>query len=105
VDGGGRWQQMWHITLPGIKPTIFILLILSMGSILNGGNLELIRMIWTQSNSVTSTTLAYHIYSSGLLQNLYSGAAAMGLFCSLVGFALTWSVNALNKKVTGFGLW
>ena len=105
VDGGGRWQSMWHITLPGIKPTMFILLILSMGGVLGGGNFEIVNLLYNISNAPASSTLAVYIYRDGFMKSQFSIMAALSLFSSAVGLALTWMVNTINKKITGFGLW
>jgi len=105
VDGANRWRQIWHITLPGIKPTIFILLILSMGSLIGGGELELVLMLKNPANAATSTTLALHIYEQGLKLGRYGSAAALSLFQAVVSFILVFSVNFINRRITGFGLW
>jgi len=105
IDGGGRWRQMWHITLPGIKPTIFILMVLGMGGILGGGDIEMIRMLWNRGNMAVSSTMAFQIFRDGILASKYAQATALGLLVSVVGLITTVSVNAANRKLTGFSLW
>ncbi|MDD4077728.1 MAG: ABC transporter permease subunit [Bacilli bacterium] len=83
IDGANRWQQTWHITLPGMKVIIILLLVLSMGNILNAG----FDQIWNIMNvNVISKAdiLDTYIYRQGMISRLYGQAAAVGLIKSIV---------------------
>lgn len=108
VDGAGRWKQMLHVTLPGIMPTIAIMLILTSGKIATGGGIipgfdALLNM---QNPMVyeRAETLQIFSYSQGIIYNRYSFAAAIGIVESLVAFGFVFSSNYLAKKFKGYGL-
>lgn len=97
LDGASRFQKMWYITLPLIKPTFMILLILSMGSILSAG----FDQIYAMSNSAVldvGDIIDTYVYRRGLAERNYSYAAAVGLFKSVVSVALVCGANWLAKK-------
>lgn len=97
MDGANKWKQVWHITLPGISPTIFIMLILSMGKILEVG-FDHVYMLQNSSVSAISEVISTYIYKVGLQSGQYSLTAALGLFESLVGFILVLSANTVAKR-------
>ena len=87
IDGGNRWHQVWHITLPGIRPMMILLLVLSLGSILNAG----FDQIYTLYNSAlyeTSEIIDTYVYKIGLQSAQYSLGTATGIFKSFVGGVL-----------------
>lgn len=97
VDGANRWQQTFNITLPLLKPTIIVLLILAVGSILNGG----FEQQFLMQNDVVkeyADVIDYYSYRYGLGQSMYSYGAAVGLFKSVFSFILVVIVNNLSKK-------
>ena len=97
VDGAGRWQKILHITLPALKPTIMILLILAIGGVLNTGYEQQLLM----SNDAIlnySDVLDTYAYRYGLKNGMYSYGTAVGFFKSAVSFILVISANALSKK-------
>ncbi len=97
MDGARRWQKIWHITLPCIRGTIVILLILQLGNILNTG----IEQIYLMVNSLTKdvgTTLDLYVFEKGIISADYSFATAFGLFKSLVGLVLILAANRLAKR-------
>ena len=97
IDGAGRWRLMWHITLPAIRGTIVIMLILKVGSILNTGYEQQLLM----SNDAIlnySDVLDTYAYRYGLKNGMYSYGTAVGFFKSAVSFILVISANALSKK-------
>ncbi len=104
IDGAGRWKQMRHITLPGIMPTIVILLILKMGSMLNVG-FEKIILLYSPAIYETSDVISTYVYRRGLLGADYSFGAAVGLFNSLANFLLLIIANSISKKVNDTSLW
>ena len=86
LDGANRFQKMWYITLPCIKPTFMILIILSMGSILSAG----FDQVYVMGNSAVQEVgdiIDTYVYRKGLIDQDYSYAAAVGLFKSVVNRA------------------
>lgn len=103
IDGANKLQQMWRITLPGLKPTIVILLILRMGSLLSVG-FEKILLLYSPSTYSVADVISTYVYRMGLLNADYSYAAAIGLMNTLVNLVLLLVTNHISKKVAGSGL-
>jgi len=103
VDGAGRWRRIWHITLPGIKPTIVILFIMRLGHLLGSG----FDRLWAFMN-VNVRELAYqlsiYIYEKGLMGGNYSRATAVGLFQALVAVMLVIMADRIVKLLGEDGL-
>lgn len=87
LDGAGRIKQTWHITLPGMRTTIVVMLLLSLGSILNAGFDQILNLYSTSVYS-TGDVIDTWVYRAGLQQAQYSLATAVGLFRSVVSFIL-----------------
>lgn len=104
VDGAGRLKRMWHINLPGIAPTIVVLLILNIGSILGVG-FEKVFLMQNSLNMEASDVIATNVYRSGILGAQYSYSAAVGLFNAVVNFVLLLTVNRIARKMGGSSLW
>ena len=104
VDGGNRWKQAVHITLPGIAPTIIIMLILRMGQMLSVG-FESIVNLYNPAIYETADVINTYVYRVGLQGSAYSLATAAGLFQSLVSLALVAAANELSKRVSDTHLW
>ena len=104
LDGAGRFQRMWHITLPLIKPTFMILIIMSMGSILSAGFDQVYAMANTAVLEVGDIIDTY-VYRRGLAEMNYSYAAAVGLFKSVVSVVLVCFANWLAKKTDNESLY
>lgn len=108
VDGAGRLQRIWYITLPSIKDTIIVVLILSLGSLLGGGlggsNFEQAYLLGNTVNYDVSNILQTYTMTVGLTKGRYSYAAAMGLIQSVISLILVYSSNYLSKKISGSGL-
>lgn len=103
MDGCNKFKQIIHITLPSIVPTIMILLIFSVGGILNT-NFEQIyglQNVFVQSKTEVITTI---VYRSGIMQGEYSLATAFGLAQGLIGFMLVFSVNKITTKLSNVGI-
>lgn len=99
VDGANRWQQAWHITLPSLRPTITVLLILNLGGILNAGFDQIYNLYNPLVYDVADILDTYVLRR---LQSLdYSLATAAGLFKSAVGFLLIVLANQFARKVSG----
>lgn len=97
LDGANRFQKMWYITLPCIKPTFMILIILSMGSILSAG----FDQVYVMGNSAVQEVgdiIDTYVYRKGLIDQDYSYAAAVGLFKSVVSILLVGGANWLANK-------
>lgn len=103
VDGAGRLQQIWHITLPGIRSTAVMLLIMNVGKIMGGG-FERPYLLGNPMVSDASNVLSVYTYELGLVSGSYSMATAVGLFQSLVGIILLLIVNAIAKKLGEEGI-
>ena len=104
VDGAGRWRKLWHITLPGIKPTIVVLLIMNIGRILG---IELDRP-FTMMNTIVmevADVLSTLVYRVGILSFQFSLTAAIGLFQSIVCVIFLVAANSLAKKFGERGIW
>lgn len=104
VDGATRMQRIWHVNLPGIMPTIVILLILNMGSIMGVG-FEKVFLMQNDLNIESSEVISTYVYKSGIIQAQYSFSAAIGLFNSIINFALLILVNFAAKRMNQTSLW
>ena len=104
VDGAGRWRQMWHITLPGIAPTVVILLILRIGNLMSLG-WDRIYLLYNDMVMETADVISTYVYRTGMLQVQYSYATAVGLMNSVVNIVLLFSANYISRKVTDSSLW
>lgn len=96
VDGANRWQKMWHITLPALRATIVIMLILKVGQLLNTGYEQIFLMQNSMNRSVSDVFDTY-IYTKGVVNGNYSLATAAGLFKSIVSMILVIGANKLAK--------
>lgn len=104
IDGAGRLRQTWHVTIPGILPTVVTLLILNIGSFMNVG-FEKILLLYNPLNYATSDVISTYLYRIGLISNNFSYSTAIGLFQAIIGFVLVMSANMISKKVTDRSLW
>ncbi|WII37032.1 ABC transporter permease [Paenibacillus thiaminolyticus] len=103
MDGAGRFRQIWHITLPGIRNVAVILFILSCGSIMNAGYEQLLLLNGPATASIGSV-LDVHVITAGLREGRLSYAAAVGLFQSLIGLILILIVNQIARKKSDVSL-
>ena len=99
LDGAGRFGRIWHITLPAIKPTIVILLIMKVGGMMSVGH-EKILLLYNEAIYVTADVISTYTYRRGLLKGDYSFSTAVGLFNSVINFILVCVANAVSRKVT-----
>ncbi|WP_408637998.1 ABC transporter permease [Paenibacillus sonchi] len=104
VDGAGRWKQLTHITLPGILPTVLILLILNVGTLLNVG-WDKIILLYNPGTYVTADVISTFVYRRGVMEADYSFSAAVGLFNSVINFTLLVLANRISRKTTENSLW
>lgn len=96
VDGAGRWRLMWHITLPAIKGTIIMMLILRVGGILNTGY-EQIFLMRNDLNLARAEVFDTYIYTKGIENGMYSFSSAVGMFKSIVGMILVLASDRIAK--------
>ncbi len=104
MDGATPYQKMIHITLPGIASVIIIMLIMSLGNILNVG-FEKVLLLQNSFNYDTANVISTYVYKRGLVDMGYSFGTAVGLFNSAVGLLFVATANAISKRVTEVGLW
>lgn len=104
VDGAGRFRKMWHITLPGIKPTIVVLLIMSLGNILGSG---FDRPFVFQNNIVMNVAdvISTYVYRTGIKGLQFSLTTAVGLFQSVVGVFFLLMANWISRRLGERGIW
>ena len=104
VDGAGRFRKMWNITLPSIRPTIVVLLIMNLGNILGGG----FDRPFAMSNNLVlraSEVIATYVYKVGIKGLQFSLTTAVGLFQSVVGVFFLLMANWLSRKLGERGIW
>lgn len=103
VDGASKWRQIWHVTLPGIRNTIILMFVLSMGGVMEVG----FDHVYTLQNAAVSdvaNVISTYIYTVGVREGQFSLTTAMGLFESMIGFILVVLSNQLARKFDQ-GLW
>ncbi|CAI6079475.1 ABC transporter permease [Cohnella rhizoplanae] len=104
VDGASRLRQTFHITLPGIMPTVVILLILQIGNFMSVGA-DKILLLYNPTTYETADVIGTFVYRKGILESNFSYSAAVGLFNSLINFTLLLSANALSRRTSEHKLW
>lgn len=104
VDGAGRLRQTLSVTLPSIMPTIIVLFILRLGSVLTVGY-EKIILLTNAYNAETSEVLSYYIYKKGIRGGEYGLATAAGLFNSVINCIFVIGANYLSRRVSETSLW
>ncbi|PYI54050.1 ABC transporter permease [Paenibacillus flagellatus] len=104
MDGASRWKQTMHITIPGIMPTIVILFILNMGSMLTVGS-EKVLLLYNPLTYETGDVISTYVYRKGVLEASYSFTAAVGFFNSVVSFVLIVAANGVSRRLSENKLW
>jgi putative aldouronate transport system permease protein len=100
VDGAGRYRVMWHITVPGVMPTYFVLLLLSISNILNNG-FDQYYVFYNAMVAERLNVLDYYLYRIGLYIGNFSYSTAMGMFKTCMSVGLLFGANWFAKKVRG----
>lgn len=104
IDGAGRFNKVWHISLPSILPTIMMLLIMKVGTMLNVG-FEKLYLLKNKYNEDVAYTISVFVYEKGALGvGAWSYTAAIGLFNSVLSFILLMMANWLSNKLTKNGI-
>lgn len=104
IDGAGKFKQLLYVTMPAITPTILIMFILKMGSLLNIGYEKTI-LLYNPATYETADIISSYIYRVGLLEQNWSYSTAIGLFNSVINFTLLIITNRLSKRFTETSLW
>ncbi|WP_414811827.1 ABC transporter permease [Paenibacillus algorifonticola] len=104
IDGVNKFQELWHLTLPSIKPTIIILLLLSLGGIMSVG-FEKVYLLYNAATYETGDVLSTYVYRMGIIGQNYSFATAIGVFNSIITFILVFAANQLTRRATNMSLW
>ncbi len=104
VDGANKWQRIWYIDIPGILPTIIMMLILEVGKVMNLG-FQKAYLMQNAQNLAASEIISTYIYKVGLIDAQYSYSTAINLFNNLVNIILLVTVNWIAKKTTENSLW
>lgn len=104
IDGANRFRLALHVTIPGILPTVMVLLILDIGSIL-GSNFEKILLLYNPLTYETADVISTYVYRMGITGGNFSYATAVGLFEGIIGLILVTTANAISKRTTKSSLW
>ncbi|MEA4890706.1 MAG: ABC transporter permease subunit [Clostridiaceae bacterium] len=104
VDGASKIQQILHISIPCILPTIIIMLILNLGSILSIGY-EKIILMYNTSTYETADVINTYVYRRGIINGEYSFGTAVGLFQSVINFVFIVAANRFSRKISEVSLW
>ncbi len=104
IDGANKWRQIWHVTLPGIRSTVAILLVLQMGRMMDVG-FEQVFALQNSAVGSVSEVISTYVYSRGIVGLQYSYTTALGLFQSIVSLVLVVFVNRLIRAMGERGLW
>jgi putative aldouronate transport system permease protein len=104
MDGVNKFQEVWHLTLPSIKPTIVILLLLSLGGIMSVG-FEKVFLLYNGATYSTSDVISTYVYRQGIVSQNFGFASAVGLFNSVITFVLVFTVNRISRRLNEMSLW
>ncbi len=104
IDGANKLKRILNVDLPGILPTMVILLIMNCGSILSVGY-EKVYLMQNSINITQAEVISTYVYKIGLQQQRFSYSTAIGLFNNVINFSLLVLVNKASKKISGLGLW
>ena len=104
IDGAGRFKQVIHVTIPAIIPTVTIMLIMAVGSMLSVGY-EKILLLYNGATYETADVISSYVYRKGIEGANYSYSAAVGLFQSIIGFVFLWGANKFSTVVGESSLW
>ena len=104
LDGAGRLRKIMNITIPGILPTIVIMLIMRIGKIMQVG-VEKVMLLYNPATYETADVISTFVYRKGILEMSFSYSTAVGLFNSVISFILVYAANTVSRKVTDSSLW
>lgn len=104
IDGAGRFRQLLSVTLPGIMPTIIIMLILRLGALMNIGY-EKIILLYNPSTYEVADIISSYVYRNGILEGNWSYSAAIGLLNSIINFLFLIIANTISRRASETSLW
>jgi len=104
IDGANRWRKLWHVTLPGIAPTIMIILILDIGKVLEIG-FEKVFLMYNPAIYDTADIISTYVYRVGMEQGNFSYASSIDLFMGVISFIFIFSANFISRRLGGTSLW
>lgn len=104
IDGANKMQQLLHITIPSIMPTIIVMLILKIGSMLSVA-FETVLLLYQPATFETADVISTYVYRTGIINQNYGLATAVGLFNAFVAMLLVYAANTISKKVANLGIW
>ena len=104
LDGASKWRQAWHITLPSIRNVVVIMLILSLGNILNAG-FDQVFLLYNPPVYEVADIIDTFVYRKGIVETRYSLVTAAGLFKSLISLLLIVGANKLAHWIGDEGVW
>lgn len=104
MDGANKLRQIMNVTIPGILPTIVVMLIMKIGNLLSVGY-ESIILLYQPATYEKADVISTYVYRSGLVDGRYDFATAVGLFNSIVALVLVIAANKISKKITQTSLW
>ena len=100
VDGAGRFQRMWHITVPGLMPTFYVLFLMAVAGALNNG-LDQYLVFENTANTSAIQVLDLYVYKMGIVNGSIPFSTAVGMLKSVVSVALLFMANGVSKKLRG----
>lgn len=104
IDGAGRWQRIWHVTLPGIRATIAVILIIRAGGAL-ANDVEMVLALYSPTVYEVGDVLGTYMYRTGIGNMKYSLTTAAGLFTSVIGMILMIGADRISNKMGERGIW
>lgn len=104
VDGAGKLHQILHISLPCIRPTIVVIFVMNVGTLMSVGYEKLI-LLYNPITLEVADVISSYVYRTGLVEGGYSFGSAVGLFNSVVNLIMVAAANRVSKKLTGISLW
>lgn len=104
IDGATKLQQLINITIPSIMPTIVVMLILKIGSMLSVA-FETVLLLYQPATYETADVISTYVYRTGVINQDFGLATAVGLFNAIVAMLLVYTANTISKKVANLGIW
>ncbi len=104
LDGATVVKRIWYITIPSIAPTVIVMLILKMGSLMNVG-FEKVWLMQNDLNRESSDVISTYVYRAGLTQSDYSYSSAVNLFSNVINFTMLVTVNKISRRISETSLW
>ena len=105
IDGANRLQKIRHVTIPGIAPTVIILMILAVGQMIRNADTEKVLLMYNAQTYETADIIGTYVYRQGILAANFSYAAAVGLLMSVVSFIFLYVTNLVIRRISDTSLW